>query len=448
LLGNFSSFRGSKRKRGGGEESMFSSTFIKFVGIAGGGLVFFLLVIIAPLVIFDASASSCGGAEEDEAVPIETNHKTDPEGLSQTQIGIRIYLVGEVMGMTPRQIVTAYDVAYVESNMTNIYGGDSDSRGVFQQRNFSPWTDGGKNRNNVIDASIAFFLQLRKLDDGQPIPVLAQDVQVSAFPERYYEWVEEGVGMYNKIHGLLGSAAGVKKIENLQGIVVNGSGLDALTVGAACSGVTAIGPANVKEAVTLYQPRSYKTLPANLWAGGEEPEQVDTRIWEDAVWVMTNYHLKATAARETGHHTHGDGTAMDMVPANGGSQADWDESALRLARDLGWTSDCGGNGLTKAAGGTCDLVPAIIFIGYNGYEGHGDPAHVGDNAHVHVSWYSSCYGCGGGALVDPRNWVKVFPAGEEAKEEEEKKKEEKEKEKAAKAKKPPEKGGKKKAAKS
>ena len=446
LIGHFSSFRGRKRKPGGEEPVLFSSSYIKFVGIAGGAMLFFLLVIIAPLAIFDAAANSCGGAEEDEAVPIQTNHKTDPENLSQTQIAIRIYLVGQVMGMTPRQIVTAYAVAYVESTMTNIYGGDSDSRGVFQQRNFSPWTDGGKNRNNVIDASIAFFLQLRKLDEGQPIPVLAQDVQVSAYPERYYEWVEEGEAMYNKIHNLLGSANGVKKIESLQGVVINGSGLDALTVGAMCSGIGAFGPANLKEAVTLYGPRSYKTLPAKVWVGGEGPQQVDTRIWDDAVWALTTYHLAVTAARETGHKTHGDGTALDIVPAAGYG---WDESALRLARDLGWTSECGGNGLAKAAGGTCDLVPAIIFVGYNGFPSHGDPDHAGGNAHLHISWYSSCYGCGGGALVPPRDWVKVFPAGEEAEEEEEKKKEkekrekvkkERERDEAGKGKKPPKKG--------
>lgn len=435
LIGNFASLGRGKRKRGEGDPVLFSSGYIKFVAIAGGALTFFFLVILAPLLIFNASGSSCGAPEEDAAVPIQTNHQTDPEDLSQTQIAIRIYLVGQVMGMTPRQIVTAYDVAYVESTMSNIYGGDSDSRGVFQQRNFSPWTDGGKNRNNVIDASIGFFLQLRKLDEGQAIPVLAQDVQVSAYPERYYEWVDEGEAMYNKIHGLLGSAAGVKKIENLQGVVINGSGLDALTLGAACSGITAMGPANVKDAVTLYQPRKYKTLPANLWAGGEEPEQVDARIWDDAVWVMTTFHLKATAARETGHHTHGDGTAMDMVPANGDSQEDWDSSALALATALGWDSDCGSNGLSKAAGGTCDLVPAIIFIGYNGYEDHGDPAHCsrssGCGPHIHVSWYSSCYGCGGGELVSPRSWVKVFPAGEEEKEKEEKEKKEEKKAKAA-----------------
>jgi len=411
-LGRLASFRARPRRNkeeGEGEQqAMFSSTATKLIGLAGGALMLFGLVIIIPLLVLEASADSCGG---EEAVPIETNHKADPEDLSQTQIEIRIYLVGQVMKMTPRQIITAYDVAYVESTMTNIHGGDRDSTGVFQQRNFSPWTDGGRNRDNVIDASISFFLQLRKLDHGQSIPVLAQDVQVSAYPERYFDWVDDGTRTYNRISRLIGSASGVKSIKSLQGVTIGGAGLDSLSLGAACSGLTATGPANLKQAVTVYRPRSYKALPANLWAGGGAPEEVDSRIWEDAVWVLSTYHLKATAARETGHHTHGDGTAMDMVPADGNSQQTWDSSARQLALDMGWTSGCGANGLSKSAGGLCDLVPAIIFIGYNGYEAHGDPAHAGDNAHIHVSWYSSCYGCGGGALVPPRAWVKAFPVG-------------------------------------
>jgi hypothetical protein len=409
-LGRVASIRMRRERDREDDQALFGSAAFRLIAIGGGVLAFFVLVIVAPLTLFEAAASSCGG-EEDEAVPIQTNHRSDPEDLSQTQIEIRIYLVGQVMKMTPRQIVTAYDVAYVESTMTNIHGGDSDSTGVFQQRNFSPWTDGGRNRNNVIDASISFFLQLRRLDRGQAIPVLAQDVQVSAYPERYFEWVDDGVNTYNRIHRLIGSAAGVKSIESLQGVTIGGGGLDSLSLGAACSGLTATGPANVKRAVTVYQPRSYKTLPANLWAGGGEPEQVDTRIWEDAVWVMSTYHLKATASRETGHHTHGDGTAIDMAPAEGNSQQTWDSTARRLALDLGWTPGCAANGLNTSAGGLCNLVPAIIFVGYNGYDSnHGDPQHS-SSPHVHVSWYSSCYGCGGGALVPPRAWVKVFPVG-------------------------------------
>jgi len=403
-----------ERNRGEEDQALFGSTAFKLIAIGGGALTFFILVIVAPLALFEASANSCGG-EEDEAVPIQTNHHADPDDLSQTQIEIRIYLVGQVMHMTPRQIVTAFDVGFVESTMTNIRGGDGDSTGVFQQRPLPTWTGGGRNRDNVIDAAISFFLQLRKLDRGQPIPVLAQDVQVSAYPERYSEWLDEGVATYNRIHRLIGSASGVKSIKNLQGVAISGGGLDSLSLGAACSSLTATGPANVKEVVTLYQPRSFKALPANLWAGGGSPEAVDTRIWPDAVWVLSTYHLKATAARETGHETHGDGTAMDMVPANGDSQKDWDSSALALARALGWTSGCGANGLTKSAGGLCNLVPAIRFIGYNGYYHHGDPAHCsrasGCPPHIHVSWESNCYGCYPKVLGPPAKWVKAFPVG-------------------------------------
>jgi hypothetical protein len=33
-------------------------------------------------------------------------------------------------------------------------------------------------------------------------------------------------------------------------------------------------------------------------------------------------NVRVTAARETGHHTHGDGTAVDFVPAAGATQRD------------------------------------------------------------------------------------------------------------------------------
>jgi hypothetical protein len=420
--GRFLAFRSSGRGEENQDASLFGSNATKLIALAGSTMLLFLLVIIAPLVVLQANASGCG--EEDsseEALPIHTNHQTDPEDMGETQIEIRIYLVGTLMKMTPRQIVAAYATGFVETNMRNLHWGGQTSRGVFQQRNFSPWTDGDRNRMNVIDASISFFLRLRELDEGQPVGELAQDVQVSAYPERYYEWVDEGIDVYNRIHRLVGTAAGIKSLKELEGVTIGGGGLESLALGSACSGFSATGPANLKEAKTLYHPRSFKTLPEKFWAGEGEVEQVDTRIWADAVWVLSTYHLKVTAAREGGHETHGDGTAMDMVPADGDSQADWDNSALKLARDLGWTSDCGENGLTRSAGGLCDLVPAIRFIGYNHYSNHGDPAHCprpGCPPHIHVSWESDCYGCYPQVLGPPATWVKVFPVGAEAESEE------------------------------
>ncbi len=176
--------------------------------------------------------------------------------------------------------------------------------------------------------------------------------------------------------------------------------------GFVCRPLAGGGDAQLSKTERLYAPRSFRPLPARLWLGVGAPEAVDARIWPDAVWLLESHGLRVTAAREPGHETHGDGTAMDMVPAPGRG---WDDTALRAALDLGWSPACGENGLARAAGGLCDFVPAIVFVGYNGYSGHGDPAHAGENAHLHVSWRSSEYGCPG--LCEPRDWVMVFELG-------------------------------------
>jgi hypothetical protein len=139
---------------------------------------------------------------------------------------------------------------------------------------------------------------------------------------------------------------------------------------------------------------------------GRSPEQCDKRIVPDVLWVLRAYHLRMTACRESGHHTHGAGLATDLVPEGGHS---WPETARRVAQDMGWTSGCGPNGLAKHAGGQCELVPAIRGIFYNGYPGHGDPAHCsgGCGPHIHISWEGSTYAASD--LVPPADTVKIFP---------------------------------------
>jgi hypothetical protein len=160
------------------------------------------------------------------------------------------------------------------------------------------------------------------------------------------------------------------------------------------------GPAALRKVETLYAPRAFEPIPTRYWVGGGVPEAVDSRIWPDLVWLLRSFDLRATAARESGHETHGDGTAVDLVPAVG---TGWDESALRTAETLGWRPECGASGTAPL----CPLAPAIQFIGYNGYPGHGDPAHAGGNAHLHISWQSTSFGCA--ALCPPPRWVRVFP---------------------------------------
>ena len=162
------------------------------------------------------------------------------------------------------------------------------------------------------------------------------------------------------------------------------------------------GSAVLQQVLTLRSPREFRPIPASLWAGGGAPESVDARLWPDAVWLLETFHLRVTAARERGHDTHGDGTAIDMIPEPGKG---WDETARAAAEALGWREGCAASGTAPV----CPLAPAIQFVGYNGYPGHGDPVHAGENAHLHVSWQSSSFGSG--SLSPPPEWVRVFPLG-------------------------------------
>jgi hypothetical protein len=76
-------------------------------------------------------------------------------------------------------------------------------------------------------------------------------------------------------------------------------------------------------------------LPAWAMAGGRAAEPIDARLLENAIWLLRTYRLRVTAAREAGHNTHGDGTALDLVPAEPVDQSAWDASTGALARDLG-----------------------------------------------------------------------------------------------------------------
>jgi hypothetical protein len=106
--------------------------------------------------------------------------------------------------------------------------------------------------------------------------------------------------------------------------------------------------------------------------------QCDQRIVPDVEYLIGRYHLTLTACyAATGHEAGGEhplGLAVDVVPAPPASWGMLD----RLARDMGWSPAC-------AFPAGCP-GPVFRFIGWNGYPGHGDPAHAGGNAHLHLSW--------------------------------------------------------------
>ena len=122
----------------------------------------------------------------------------------------------------------------------------------------------------------------------------------------------------------------------------------------------------------------------------------DARIVPDVEYILSTFRLEATSCyRADGPSDYGEhplGLALDAVPVDG----DWSH-ALAAAEAFGWRASC-------AATGCADQLDAPMrFIGYNGYPGHGDPAHAGANAHIHFSWIHAP-----AAPYTQATWVEVF----------------------------------------
>ncbi|MGH2986237.1 MAG: lytic murein transglycosylase, partial [Solirubrobacterales bacterium] len=261
------------------------------------------------------------------------------------------------------------------------------SAGAIGQMQFMPktWSDYGVDANG----------------DGEMDPSDAEDaiygaanyLRASGAPEDWYR----AIFAYNRADWYVQEI-----LEGAEAFGDVGEAADAITV--ACEGeAVAGGPAELDRAIRVYEPARDQRVPARHIAPGFGPIVIDARIWPDVRWVLETYDLVLTAGKETGHASHGDGSAIDAVPAESiGSIRRWRETAERLARDLGWRPECAASGVRPA----CDLVPAIEFIGYNGYDAsHGDPAHS-SIAHIHVSWVSETHGTP--HLTTPE-WMLVFP---------------------------------------
>jgi hypothetical protein len=114
-------------------------------------------------------------------------------------------------------------------------------------------------------------------------------------------------------------------------------------------------------------------IPGQTWA------RVDRRILADVLYMVRRYHVRVGDGYATvGHKPHGEhplGLAVDLYPGPGGS---WGEVA-RLAK---WAEPRQNS-------------PRWPFrwVGWNGDENHGDPAHCrisrGCPPHLHLSWAHS-----------------------------------------------------------
>jgi hypothetical protein len=88
-----------------------------------------------------------------------------------------------------------------------------------------------------------------------------------------------------------------------------------------CAGPGASAYPELRGAELRTAPRRARTRPRprGLWPA----RLIDARLLTDALWLLRTYGLRVTAAREGGHNTHGDGTALDLVPADPADQAPW-----------------------------------------------------------------------------------------------------------------------------
>lgn len=116
------------------------------------------------------------------------NLKTLGYGSHQQSVINRIVAVGTEMGMSDEDITIAIATCLVETQCKELTESESDrdSRGPFQQRPSQGWTD---SKDTTIQAK-AFFEKLRDAVGDTP-GARAQDVQRSAYPERYDKRMSE-----------------------------------------------------------------------------------------------------------------------------------------------------------------------------------------------------------------------------------------------------------------
>lgn len=117
----------------------------------------------------------------------------------QINNAITIAQVAKKLGGGRRDILAGISGALVESNLKNVNYGDRDSLGMFQQR--APWGS-AQARTNPRKAARMFYQGghggqqglfdiSKKVRRHRPIGVNVQDVQVSAYPGRYQDRLNE-----------------------------------------------------------------------------------------------------------------------------------------------------------------------------------------------------------------------------------------------------------------
>ncbi|WP_256461148.1 hypothetical protein [Blastococcus sp. PRF04-17] len=97
--------------------------------------------------------------------------------------------VGRERGLPERAVVIAVATAQQESRLRNLDYGDRDSLGLFQQRPSQGWGTEAQVQDPVYAAG-KFYDGLVRVPgwDTRRLTEVAQDVQLSGFPEAYQQW--------------------------------------------------------------------------------------------------------------------------------------------------------------------------------------------------------------------------------------------------------------------
>ncbi|MGI5472556.1 hypothetical protein [Streptomyces sp. CA-132043] len=114
-------------------------------------------------------------------------------GRPDQEVAEVVYLVGLELDASDKVVLAAFEAGLVESGMENLDHGHLDSVGVFQQRPSMDWGT-AEECMNVNYASHRFFERAIEEDADDPDLTpgqLAQNVQVSAHPDRYDEREDE-----------------------------------------------------------------------------------------------------------------------------------------------------------------------------------------------------------------------------------------------------------------
>ncbi|WP_155830348.1 hypothetical protein [Glycomyces tenuis] len=154
------------------------------------------------LVLAAGLATGCSEAADELLSPTPTGcfigHAEEPLHLTaeQTYHASTIAAVGLRDGMDERAVAVAIATAFQESKLSNVDYGDHDSLGLFQQRPSVGWGT----EEEILDpvyASFKFYEKLRRIDGWQDMAIgdAAQAVQVSAYPDLYAQWEDEGLAV-------------------------------------------------------------------------------------------------------------------------------------------------------------------------------------------------------------------------------------------------------------